>query len=225
MTKKRLSSHVKTATALLACLTASSVAISGEKGKHAIQDGEKRNAKEYWQEFKQDSEQNWEDTKSAFRDGWIEGKLETALIVNRHLDAFDIDISVDNNEARLSGSVESDTHKELATNIALGIEGIDSVDNRLKVEKSTEKKVKRPDQSRRSFSQYMEDISTTAEIKGELLASSNVSGLDVNVDTYRNKVILSGRVETTAEKALAEAIAVRNKEVEDVVNNLKVAQK
>ena len=94
---------------------------------------EKKSAAEYWAEFKQDSRQTWKDSKEAFKDGWIESKLETALMLNKHLDTLDIDIGVENNLATLDGEVHSSVEKELAENIALGIEGIDSVINNLKV--------------------------------------------------------------------------------------------
>ena len=100
--------------------------------EHASQ-ADKRSSEEYWAEFKQDSKQTWKDSKEAFKDGWIESKLETALILNKHLNALDIDINVDNNVATLGGVAHSDIEKELAENIALGIEGIDSVKNNMEV--------------------------------------------------------------------------------------------
>jgi hyperosmotically inducible periplasmic protein len=186
---------------------------------------EKKSANEYWAEFKQDSKQTWKDSKEAFKDGWVESKLETALILNKHLNARDIDINVDNNVATLGGEVHSDIEKELAENIALGIEGIDSVKNNIKVTTkpaaTANAKPTTTDQ-RRSFSQYVDDVSTTAAIKTELLASKNVEGLQINVDTYNNVVTLSGKVNNGAQKDLAQAIAAKQSDVKNVVNRLEV---
>ena len=186
---------------------------------------EKKTASEYWAEFKQDSKQSWKDSKEAFKDGWIESKLETALILNKHLKARKIDIGVDNNTATLYGEVYSDIEKELAENIALGIEGIDSVKNNLTVVSAPEQSTSQTltdSHQKRSFSQYVSDVSTTASIKSELLASKNVEGLPIDVDTYNDVVTLSGEVKNSAQKDLAQAIAAKQNDVKNVVNKLRV---
>jgi hyperosmotically inducible periplasmic protein len=183
---------------------------------------EKRTAEEFWAEFKQDSKQTWQDSKSAFKDGWIESKLETALILNKHLNPFEIDIRVDNDTATLEGEVSSDIEKELAENIALGVEGIDSVSNKITVNAKPTNVVNTVPSKSRNFSQYVDDVTTTAAIKTELLASKNVKGLDIDVDTHLNKVTLSGKVASAEEKALAQAIAAKHDGVKGVINNLQV---
>lgn len=196
-------------------------AANNEHNSHA----DKRSAEEYWAEFKQDSKQTWKDSKEAFKDGWIESKLETALALNKYLNALDIDITVDKNIATLGGVVHSDIEKELAENIALGIEGIDSVKNNLKVTAkptATTNTQTGTTTTRRSFSQYVNDVSTTAAIKTELLASKNVEGLQINVDTYNSVVTLTGNVDTGAQKDLAQAIASKQNEVKNVINKLDV---
>lgn len=185
---------------------------------------EKKSAAEYWAEFKQDSQQTWKDSKEAFKDGWVESKLKTALMLNKHLDTLDIDISVENNVATLAGEVHSDIERELAENIALGIEGIDSVKNNLKVTATPAATAHQtpPTNARRSFSQYVSDVSTTAAIKTELLASKNVEGLEIDVDTYNGVVTLSGTVNTSAQKDLAQAIAAKQDDVKNIVNKIAI---
>ncbi|PUA29967.1 MAG: histidine kinase [Cellvibrio sp. 79] len=186
---------------------------------------DKRSAEEYWAEFKQDSKQTWKDSKAAFKDGWIESKLETALVLNKHLSDLDIDINVDNTVAILDGIVYSDIQKELAENIALGIEGIDSVKNNIKVTPkppATTNAQPVTTTNRRSFSQYVNDVSTTASIKSELLASKNIEGLKINVDTYNNAVTLTGIVNTSVQKDLAQAIASKQNDVKTVINKLDI---
>lgn len=201
-------------TVSVAAAIASPMAMAGDTGYE-----EKRNAEQYWSEFKQDAEQSWDDTKVAFRDGWVEGKLETALIMSEHLNPFEIDIKVDGSVATLTGDVSTDIDRELASNIALGVEGIDEVNNELKVVDD----LKPAEQdSGRDFAQYIEDLSTTAAIKTELVRSSNISGLDVNVDTFRDEVTLKGTVKSEAEKELVEAIVAKREGVESVNNQLQV---
>lgn len=204
----------------IALLSSASVMAADSTQQHTYEG--KKSSDQYWSEFKQDSKQTWKDSKSAFKDGWIESKLETALILNKHLNPFKIDIGVDNNVATLEGEVNTDIDKELAENIALGIDGIDSVDNKIKVVKKANNAKQANDSSTRSFSQYVSDVSTTATIKTELLASDNVKGLDINVDTRNDEVTLSGKVGTSEQKALAQAIAEKQDDVKNVVNKLQV---
>lgn len=207
--------------ALALAVSISAVAADEKSGTSSSTYIEKKPAAEFWAEFKQDSEQNWQDSKSAFKDGWIESKLETALILNKHLSPFEIDIRVDNNMATLEGEVYSNIDKELAENIALGVEGIDSVRNNINVIEKPAKTEATPPKGR-DFAQYVDDVSTTAAIKAELLASKNIDGLDIDVETLNDKVTLSGKVKSLEQKSLAQAIAAKHNDVKGVANNLQV---
>jgi hyperosmotically inducible protein len=196
----------------------SSTAQANKNSSHA----DKRSAAEFWADFKKDSKQTWKDSKAAFKDGWIESKLETALILNDHLRASNIEVQVDQDTAILEGEVYSDIEKELAQNIAEGVEGIDFVTNNLRVVDVPVKTADSVLPKGRSFAQYVTDASTTASIKTALLASENIKGLAIDVDTFNDKVTLSGKVRTQEEKALAEAIAAKYDNVKGVINNLDI---
>ena len=70
-------------------------------------------------------------TDSRMKDAWLDGRLETAYLLNRHLNSFTIDTKVKDGVAYLSGTVEYDIDKDLAQQVALGIEGINEVENEL----------------------------------------------------------------------------------------------
>lgn len=185
-----------------------------------------RESQQVWQDVKEESKELWRDTKSAFSEGVLEGKLQMAIALNKHLDVFDIEIDVEGNKAVLEGAVSSEVEKDLAGSIASGIEGIVSVDNRLIVDRSLTAKRNlesvNSKSEKRSFSQFVADVSTTASIKTELLASDDIKGFDVNVDTYKNRVTLTGEVKTEAQKNLAESIARKRDDVTEVVNKIRV---
>lgn len=184
----------------------------------------KQSANDYWKNFKQDADQSWDNSKAAFRDGWVEGKLETAILFNKYLSPFKIDSQVNNDTAILTGTVDSDIDRELAETIALGIEGVDKVDNKLLVSK--DKKYKSVDDRKSSgFVQYMKDASITASVKMALLNSDNADGMDINVTTNNANVTLEGEVESEQEKMLAEKIAKNDDDVTRVINRLKVKSK
>ena len=177
-------------------------------------------ASAYWSQFHQDSSQSWNDSNEAFRDGWVEGKVSYALAVNRFLTDYDIGVTVDEDVAKLTGAVDTKVERELAETVALGVDGIDQVDNQIEVKKVQARPIIIGIE--RTFSEYFNDISTTASIKTELFKSPNVSGLDIDVDTYKEVVTLRGHVESFSQRALAEAIAKKSYSVDKVVNKITV---
>lgn len=169
-------------------------------------------------------------TDSKTRDAWLDGKLELAYTVNRHLNPFSIDTRVVNGVAHLSGTVESEIDKELAKEVAMGIDGITDVKSELKVDKEMahdhddmdDDHDRMDDDGDRSFSQWFDDATTTASVKSKLLANEHTEGLEINVDTMYDVVTLSGSVGSSEEKDLAGEVAKNTDGVRDVKNRLEV---
>lgn len=157
------------------------------------------------------------DLSAAAQSNYREGKIEGALLINKHLNNFKIDVEVNDNQAVLSGKVNSSAEKDLAGEIADSIDGIDSVDNKLSVIK--EKKDTKTDEKQFST---IKDATITASVKVKLLANSNVSGININVDTSDSTVTLKGDVSSDIESDLAEKIAGNVENVKSVNNKLKV---
>jgi hyperosmotically inducible protein len=157
--------------------------------------------------------------KGEAKDGWILGKIETVYLLNPHLSAFAIDTDVKNGAVHLTGKVENSIDHDLAGELAKGIEGVVSVDNDLVIDTKARSSVK---QGGRSFSAWVDDATTTAEVKSKLLTNSNTHGLKINVDTSGEVVTLSGTVTSAEEKQLAEQLARNSSEVKDVHNKLVV---
>jgi hyperosmotically inducible protein len=67
-----------------------------------------------------------------------------------------------------------------------------------------------------------EDAYITTKVKMALLTDDTVDGLDIDVDTYAGKVTLHGKVDSSAEKTQAEALARKVKGVSEVRNLLTV---
>lgn len=179
-------------------------------------------AKDLWSDTKQASQKGWKNTKDAFNEGIMAGRLETALILNDELNPFDIDFEINEDDVTLTGTVGTDVEKELATQIAESIAGVDDVENNIVVdEKLNEQSNIDSEDKDRHFSQYMKDITTTAWVKTKLLVNDDVSGLDIDVDTYRDRITLSGAVDTEAQRALAQSIA-EERDGARVVNDLRV---
>ncbi|MBM9614993.1 BON domain-containing protein [Desulfobulbus rhabdoformis] len=74
----------------------------------------------------------------------------------------------------------------------------------------------------RSTGQVIDDASITTQVKAELVADKEVSALTVSVKTFQGEVVLSGAVETIAQRRKAAAIAHSVRGVRRVTNLLKL---
>ncbi len=159
------------------------------------------------------------DLKGEAKDAWITGKVETIYLLNAHLNGFTIDTDVKNGAVHLTGKVESSIDRDLAGELAKGVDGVASVDNDLVIDAKARSPVK---QGAHSFADWVDDATTTAEVKSRLLANSNTHGLKIDVDTRQDVVTLKGTVSSAEEKQLAEQLARNSGDVKDVRNLLAV---
>jgi osmotically-inducible protein OsmY len=74
--------------------------------------------------------------------------------------------------------------------------------------------------SDRSMGEVVDDATIVARVKSTLLSSSEVEGLDVNVDARNGIVTLSGSADTMAEKSSAERLAKAADGVKSVDNKI-----
>jgi hyperosmotically inducible periplasmic protein len=74
----------------------------------------------------------------------------------------------------------------------------------------------------KSTGEYIDDAALTAKVKAELFRDPIVSGMAVNVDTFKGVVQLNGFVDTPQQKTRAEQIARSVAGVASVQNKLSV---
>lgn len=74
--------------------------------------------------------------------------------------------------------------------------------------------------TRESTGQYVDDSALTTKVKTALLADKEVSGRQVEVETFKGIVQLSGFVDSSIQKQKAEQIARRTQGVKEVKNDL-----
>lgn len=75
---------------------------------------------------------------------------------------------------------------------------------------------------RESTGEYIDNSAITARVKSALAADDMVKAREINVESFRGTVQLSGFVSTSAEKAQAERVAKSVAGVDDVKNNITV---
>jgi hyperosmotically inducible periplasmic protein len=69
----------------------------------------------------------------AVGDAAITGKVKTALIADPDVKALRIDVDTKDNVVTLNGTADTRAHADKAATVAQGVEGVKSVDNRLRV--------------------------------------------------------------------------------------------
>lgn len=159
-------------------------------------------------------------SEGAAKDAWINGRLESVYALNRHLSAFDIDTDVDKGVVILTGQVQSNIDRDLAGELAKGIDGVVKVNNQLTIVADADVTPKKGEE--RSLGAWIDDVTTTARVKSKLSANPNTQGTQIHVDTRSDVVILSGEVASTEEKSLAEELARNTGYGKDVRNELVV---
>ena len=172
-----------------------------------------------------ESDNKWE--KGA-KDAWIDGKAEATLLFNGNLNSFDINTDVDNGDVILTGKVSNSVDKKLAEELVANIDGVMSVDNRLTVveekdlSESTEDMQDDLAQSKEETERALTDAKIATVIKTRLLMDTDISGFDIDVDVENGNVVLTGEVDSDAERQLAIEIAKNASDVKDVEDNLEV---
>lgn len=159
--------------------------------------------------------------EQAVTEARLEGQIGTAILLNRHLNPFEISVDVEGDTAILTGAVDESIDKELAERVALNAKGVARVDNRITVDTAAKQR-ERKDDDDRDFDEAVEDASITASVKSRLLWNDTTDGLDIEVDTMNGRVTLGGTATTQAEKDLATRLATRTDGVRSVDNRISV---
>jgi hyperosmotically inducible periplasmic protein len=150
-----------------------------------------------------------------------ETQIWTTYALSPYLRANDLKVSVDDGKATLTGNVDEGVNKDLAKQIALGVNGIKSVDNQIVVQSDYVAPMK---SSTRSYGETVDDATITAAVKSKLMWSKYTDGLTTNVTTKAGKVTLQGTADNAAEKELAKNLALNTRGVVSVDNQLTVGQ-
>jgi len=181
------------------------------------------------------------------RDAWIDGKAETVLALSEHVSALDIETEVEDGVVTLFGTVDSEINKKLAAELVTGLSGVESVENNLEVSMNTNQNINRDRDANRDTDQrsernleevsdaddmmddddgllaWFDRVSTTAEVKTRLIANSEISGMQIDVDTEQDSILLSGVVDSDSARSLAQQIAEEASEGRSVINELFVS--
>lgn len=152
---------------------------------------------------------------STLQDAWLDGKLGTVVIFNEHLNPFKLETAI------VTGKVDSSVQKNLMTELAMSIEGIEKVDDRLVV--VTQHAQSEEENENSGAVSTMLDASISTAISTKLLLKPEIDSPEIDVDTNDQTITLNGAVVSEVQSDLVEKIALNTFEVDKVVNRLQVS--
>ena len=159
------------------------------------------------------------ESASRIDDAVITGKVKTAILLNRHLDSFRINVETENGVVTLKGLVRDEPLQELAGEIARSVGGVDRVVNDLKIDREG---VELPEPRDRTFTQTIRDASITAAVKSALLLRRGIRVEDIHVNTHWGVVTLEGSVPGAEERRMVVKIAGDIWDVRRVIDRLEI---
>ena len=142
-------------------------------------------------------------------DGRIVATAQKSYNFRVHLKGDAIQVASRDGHATLSGTVADEYHKALAEDTVKGIDGVQSVDNRLLIQSDAPA--------------APPDARLVTRVLAALRYHRNVDAAATHVAARDGVVTLDGTASSAAHKALAEDIAENVDGVRSVKNNLKVA--
>jgi hyperosmotically inducible protein len=148
-------------------------------------------------------------------DAWIGMKVKTVLLFNRNVSGLNTDVDVQGGVVTLTGTASSEAQKELTTEYAKDVEGVQSVTNTITVLKTEKSAVEKA-------GEYIDDASITAQVKLALLFHRSTSVIKTNVETINGHVTVSGVAKNDAEKDLVGKLVNDINGVKSVKNDMTI---
>ena len=156
-------------------------------------------------------------------DARVTTRVETTLLLNDHLNVFDIRANSVDGRVTLRGRVPDDIQRNLAGDVVASVEGVNSVDNRIGVEPGVA--FEGDVVSERTFRQRVEDRGVSASVRTRLVYNRHFRGLKIGVRTIDNVVTLSGIVPDESSRVNIARITAETRGVAGVINGLRVLPK
>jgi hyperosmotically inducible periplasmic protein len=150
-------------------------------------------------------------------DPWIGIKVKTVLLFHRNVSSLKTDVDVKAGMVTLHGQASSEAQKELITEYAKDVEGVQSVENDMTVEKTGKTTVEK-------VNEYIDDASITAQVKLALLFHRSTSVIKTKVETHKGTVTVGGVAKNSAEKDLVGKLASDIKGVKSLKNDMTIGE-
>jgi len=144
-------------------------------------------------------------------DGVITAKVKSALLADDVVRSFEFKVETRKGEVQLSGFAANQVQIDRAIEIARGVPGVKSIDNKMSVKGEPT-----------SIGNEVDDGIITTQVKAALLADADVKSFDIAVKTRKGEVQLSGFVNNQSQIDRAMEVARGIKGVRSVGNEMSI---
>jgi hyperosmotically inducible protein len=173
--------------------------------------------------------------KANMSDSDLEKNIKTRIDSDAQLKAanLDVDADVETSQVTLSGTVDSQSLRTKAVDLAKSTQAGLIITDKIEVKSRevsltdyTEEQAKQARDKAKAYGDKIGDTLADAwihtKIVAKLITNSNTPERKINVDVVNNTVTLRGTVDTVAQKTEAETVAKNTDGVKNVINQLKV---
>src|SRR6185295_18213762 len=156
--------------------------------------------------------------KETSQDAATTSKVKTALMLSKHVSAFEVKASTNRGEVTLTGEVPSEETRRLAAAITQDTSGVTAVHNNLTVNPGA-----RGNQDVALLGDRVADLEIKTLVIDQLARSPELKDRTLAVQVSKKVVSLDGAVETPAQKRAAEQIALQTPGVQGLAGQIAVA--
>lgn len=147
------------------------------------------------------------DTQTS--DAVVTSKVKSKLAADPQTSALDVDVDTMNGEVTLRGMVATDAEREDAERLARDTDGVREVDNQLEI-------------GQVGLGEEVSDAWIVTKVKSQLAADPEVNPFNIDVDSMKGEVTLSGVVTGERAREEAERIARTTEGVKSVRNEIRI---
>lgn len=155
--------------------------------------------------------------KDTSQDTATTTKVKTALLLSKHVSAFDTTVATARGEVTLSGEVPTEEVKGLAAAIARDTTGVSAVHNNLTVNPGVGAN---PEAA--SIGDRVADLEIKTLVTDHLARSAELQNEHITVQVSKRRVSLDGTVDSPAQRRVADRIALLVPGVMELTSNLTV---
>jgi hyperosmotically inducible periplasmic protein len=156
--------------------------------------------------------------KESSQDAATTSKVKTALLLSKHVSAFDVNATTNRGEVTLTGEVPSEETRRLAAAITQDTSGVSAVHNNLTVNPAA-----RGNQDVAQLGDRVADLEIKTLVIDQLARSPELKDKTLKVQVSKRVVSLDGAVDTPAQKRAAEQIALQVPGVQGLTGQITVA--
>ena len=156
--------------------------------------------------------------KESSQDAATTSKVKTALLLSKHVSAFDVKARTNRGEVTLTGEVPTEETRRLAGAITQDTSGVTAVHNNLTVNPAA-----RGNQEMEQLGDRVADLEIKTLVIDQLGRTPELKDKQIKVQVSKRIVTLDGAVDTPVQKRAAEQIALLAPGVQGLAGQLTVA--